>query len=112
MRRPYKAHVAQTIGELNEKLGWMMLNSPTFRDRTGYFPERSIHTAFQGLNESLANLRGKLGEARYSAMMAMSDRMREHFEADPEDRTADSLAGRQIIHEMELMLRRKPAAPQ
>jgi hypothetical protein len=31
--------------------------------------------------------------------------MRVHFEADPEDKTDDSLAGRQLIHEMEDLLR-------
>jgi hypothetical protein len=30
---------------------------------------------------------------------------------DPEDKTGDANGGRQIIHEMELMLRRKRAAP-
>ena len=110
MRRPYKPYIAQTIGELSEKLGWMMLNAPTFKDRTGYFPERSIDTAFQGLNDSLANLRGKLGEERYAKMREMSDQMRALFESDPEGATGGRKAGRQIIHEMELMLRRKWAA--
>jgi len=110
MRRPYKPHIAQTIGELNEKLGWMMLNAPTFKDRTGYFPERSIDTAFQGLKESLANLRSKLGEERYAKMLEMADQMRALFESDPESKTGDSKAGRLIIREMGLMLRRKKAA--
>jgi len=111
MRRPYKPYICQTIGELNEKLGWMMLNAPTFKDRTGYFPERSIDTAFQALKDSLANLRGKLGEERYSKMLEMADQMRALFESDPESKTGGSKAGRLIIREMELMLRRKKAAP-
>lgn len=110
MSRPYRPYISQTIGELNDKLGWMMLNAPTFKDRTGYFPDRSIETAFQGFNESLDNLRGKLGEERYARMREMSDRMRALFEADPESETGGSKAGRQIIHEMELMLRRKKRA--
>jgi hypothetical protein len=110
MRRPYKPYVAQTIGELNEQLGWMMLNAPTFKDRTGYFPERSIDTAFQGLKDSLANLRGKLGEGRYAKMLDMADQMRALFGSDPENKTGGSKAGRLIIREMELMLRRKKAA--
>jgi hypothetical protein len=110
MRRPYKPYLAQTIGELNEKLGWMMLNAPTFQDRTGYFPERSIDTAFQALKDSLANLRGKLGEERYSKMLDMADEMRALFESDSESKTGGSKAGRMIIREMELMLRRKRAA--
>jgi len=110
MRQPYKAHVAQTIGELNQQLGWMMLNSPTFKDRTGYFPERSIDTAFQGLRESLDALRDKLGEERYVKMREKSDQMRALFESDPEGTKGGLKAGRMVIHEMELMLRRKRAA--
>jgi hypothetical protein len=39
--------------------------------------------------------------------------MKAHFEADPEDKTDDSLAGRQLIYDMEDVLkevrrRRKP----
>jgi hypothetical protein len=111
MRLPYKPYICQTIGELNEKLGWMMLNAPTFKDRTGYFPERNIDTAFQALEDSLANLRGKLGEKRYIKMLEMADQMRALFESDPESKTGGSKAGRLIIREMELMLRRKKAAP-
>jgi hypothetical protein len=82
--RPYKPYICQTIGEFNDKLGWMMLNAPTFKDRTGYFPDRDIENTFEGFNESLDNLRGKLGEERYAVMREMSDRMRALFEADPE----------------------------
>lgn len=42
----------------------------------------------------------KLGEERYSRRMEMSDRMRAHFEADPDDTTDDALKGREIIDEM------------
>jgi hypothetical protein len=110
MPRPYKPYIAQTIGELNDELGWMMLNAPTFKDRTGYFPERSIDTAFQGFNEGLNTLRSKLGEERYAKMRKMSDQMRALFESDPDSTNGGSKAGRMIIHEMELMLRRKRAA--
>lgn len=89
-----------------------MLSSPTFIDTTGYFPERSIATEFYALNESLKLLRPKLGEDRYLALAELSDRMRAHFEADPEDKTEDSLKGRDCILEMEEILRagarRKP----
>jgi hypothetical protein len=107
MRRPYKAYVSQTIGELNEKLGWMMMSAPSFKDRTGHFPERSIDTAFQGLNDSLDNLRDKLGEERYAAMRSLSDRVRAIFEVDPEGAKEETKSGYHLIHEMELMLRRK-----
>jgi len=36
--------------------------------------------------------------------MEMSDRMRAHFEADPENSTEDTLKGRDIIRELEVLL--------
>jgi hypothetical protein len=111
MGQPYKPYVAQTIGELNDKLGWMMIYSPTFKDNTGFLPDRNINTTFQGLRESLDNLRSKLGEERYVKMCEMSEKMRALFESDPESKTGGTKAGCMIIHEMMLMLRRKRAAP-
>lgn len=110
-RRPYQPYIPQTVGELMDKLGMMMLYSPTFKDDTGYFPERNIDTVFFSLNEGLKVVRKKLGEERYASLVALSDRMRAHFEADPEDTTGDSFAGRELIHEMEdILTQRKPKA--
>jgi len=83
----------------------MMLKSPMFVDRTGYFPGRNLETTFCELNEGLRLIRGKLGEERYLKLMAMSDRMRAHFAADPENQTDDTLKGREIIIEMENLLK-------
>ena len=33
--------------------------------------------------------------------MQMSDKVRAHFEADPEDKTGETRSGRDIIYEME-----------
>jgi hypothetical protein len=87
----------------------MMLKSPTFVDTTGYFPGRNVETIFHSLNEGLRLIREKLGEERYLRLIEMSDRMRAHFEADPEDKTDDTLKGRAIIREMEVLLKQKPA---
>jgi hypothetical protein len=59
------------------------------------------------LKEGLRLIRRKLGEERYLELMEMSDRMRAHFEADPENKTDDTLKGRAIIHEMEELLKQK-----
>jgi hypothetical protein len=104
--REYKPHIPQTIGELKDQLGSMMLSSPRFQDDTGYFPGMGIDTEFFALNEGLAFLRNKLGTERYEALRALSDRMRAHFEADPQDGTDDALKGREIIQEMEDLLTR------
>ncbi|HLW89963.1 MAG TPA: hypothetical protein VKS78_01510 [Roseiarcus sp.] len=107
MVRPYKPHIPKDVSEIMDQLGFMMLKSPTFIDKMGYFPSRNIDTVFHQLNEGLRLIRGKLGEERYLKLMEMSDRMRAHFEADPEDKTDDSLKGRAIIHEMEVLLKQK-----
>ena len=96
----------------------MMLNSPRFIDDSGFFPEQNIETEFFELNESLKLLRPKLGEENYAAMIALSDKMRAHFEADPEDKTDDTLMGRDCILAMEDIIksvrrrRRRAAAPE
>ena len=102
---PTKLYIPQGGSEIIDHLALMMLYSPMFIDKTGYFPHRNIDTVFQQLNEGLQLIRGRLGEARYLKPRDMSDRMRAHFEADPEDKTDDSLKGREIIMQMEDLLR-------
>jgi len=102
---PYKPYIPKGISEIMDYLGMMMLESPTFIDRTGYFPSRNLEMAFYELNEGLRLIRGKLGEEQYRKLMEMSDRMRAHFEADPENKTDDTLKGRAIIEQMEELLR-------
>jgi hypothetical protein len=82
----------------------MLLGAPTFLDRTGYFPYRNLDYDFQQLTEGLSNIRQTLGEERYNELMRMSDQMRALFEADPEDKTGETLKGCKIIHEMEDIL--------
>jgi hypothetical protein len=109
MLLPYEPRVPKGTSEIIDLLGMMMLKSPTFVDTTGYFPGRNVETIFHSLNEGLRLIREKLGEERYLRLIEMSDRMRAHFEADPEDKTDDTLKGRAIIREMEVLLKQKPA---
>ena len=113
MPRAYQPYIPQSAGEIIEKLGWMMLYSPKFEDDSGYFPGRNLDTTFLSLNEGLKAIRNRLGEERYAVLIALSDRMRMHFEADPENRTDDTLAGRALILEMMDLLKnlRRPKAP-
>ena len=100
--RPY---IPKGISEIWDFLGAMMLSAPTFKDRTGYFPEQDINTEFFALNEGLKTIRKKIGDDNYKALVTLSDRMRAHFEADPEDRTEDGIKGRNCIIEMETILK-------
>ncbi len=101
---PYKPYVPQDIGELLDHVRSMMLGAPTFKDRTGYFPEESIDTTFFSLNEALQLLRKKLGEEQYATLRAKSDEMRALFESDPDDANGGTKAGRKIIREIERIL--------
>ena len=69
----YKPYVSQNVGELLDQLDFMMLAAPTFKDKTGYFPQQNIDTVFFALNEGLLVIRKTLGEERYTAFRAMSD---------------------------------------
>jgi len=82
-----------------------MLSSPTFADKTGYFPDRSIDSVFYQLNQGLWLIQGKLGEERFRRFMEMSNQMRAYFEADPENKKDDTLKGRDLIAEMEGLLK-------
>ncbi len=90
-----------------DQLGFMMLKSPAFVDKTGYFPHQNIDTVFHQLNEGLRLIQGKLGEERYLKLVEMSGRMRAYFEADPENKTDDTLKGRAIILGIEDLLKQK-----
>ena len=98
---PYKPYIPQTISELWDQLGGMVLNSPTFVDETGMYPDQGIETEFYELNESLKLLRPKFGEENYAKMVELSDRMRAHFEADPENKTDGRRLGIECIYAME-----------
>jgi len=95
-RYPY---IPQTKGEMMDYLAMVMLSSPTFKD--DYFPYRNVETVFYSLNEGLKAIRKKVGEERYAELVSLSDRMRAHFEADPEDKTEDTIKGRELVHRME-----------
>ena len=100
MPRVYRPYIPQTLGDLLDKLAALMLDSPTFVDRTGYFPGKNLETSVGALNEGLRVMRCELGEARYRKLMELSDQMRTYFEADPED-IGDAKKGRALILEME-----------
>ena len=112
MNDNYKPYIPQGISEIIDQLGFMMLSSPTFIDKLGYFREQNIDTVFFQLNQGLRLIQKKLGDDKYQALVAMSDKMRAHFEADHENEggieiTENLRAGSQIINEMQALLRKR-----
>jgi hypothetical protein len=102
--RPYDPYIPKDISEVIDCLGSMMLESPDFIDKTGYFPGRNLSFAFHELDEGLQTVRSNLGENLYTTLKTMSDQMRAHFAADPENKTDDTLKGRALITEMSDLL--------
>ena len=103
--RPKKMYVPKDIPDLLDFLVSMLLSAPKFIDKTGYFPYRNLDYMFRQLNEGLSVNRPKLGEERYHKLMGMSEQMRALFEADPENTTGETRKGRDIIYEMEDILK-------
>lgn len=85
-------------------LARIMLDSPKFDDESGYFPGRNIDTTFFELDEGLKGIRDNLTEECYNKLLLLSGQMRKHFEADPNNETNDTLKGRALIHEMEVLI--------
>ncbi|MDV5824490.1 hypothetical protein [Sphingobium naphthae] len=105
MQKPYTPYIPHSASDIMDLLGWMMLNSPKFEDDTGYFEGQRFDTEFYTLDEGLTVIRKNVGEENYRALMALSDRMPAHFEADPNNETDDAMEGRDCIIEMEDILR-------
>lgn len=98
-------YVPGNVGEVLDQLSHMLLRAPKFEDKTGYLPHRNCGYVFKQLIGGFDNIRQELGEACYGELLLMSDRVRALFEADPEDKTGETLEGCKIIHQMEDILR-------
>lgn len=64
-----------------------------------------MENTFYELNEGLQVIRGKICEDLYLKLRDMSDRLRTYFEANPENKTDDTIKGREIIYDMIEMLK-------
>ena len=103
--KPATMYVPQNIPDLLDQLTSMLLSAPKFSDKTGHLPFLNLDYVFQELHAGLAHNRQVLGEERYQRLTQMSECMRALFEADPEDKTGETLQGCKIIHEMEDVLK-------
>ena len=103
--RQVKMYVPREVGEVLDQLGYMMLAAPKFLDKTGYFPYRNLDYVCRQLTVGLTNIRSTIGEDRYNDLTRMAAEMRALFEADPENKTGETLHGRKVILQMEDILR-------
>jgi hypothetical protein len=100
MFRNYRPYIPKAVGELIDLFGSVVLSAPTFEDTTGYFPGKNIDTEFLAMYEGLKNVKSKIGEDNYQALLAMTGQMRAYFDADPEDKTGDTTKGMQLALDM------------
>lgn len=107
MSRPYRPHIDISLGELLDTMTFMLLRSPKFLDDS--FPGMNLETSFYGLNESLRRLQPQLGEELYAKLTAMSDQMQAYFEADPEQTTGETRKGKDLVYDMEDLIKARVA---
>lgn len=94
-------YIPQSLSEIYDLLGSMMLHAPTFVDELGHFPERNIDSEFHELVESFGVVRKKLGEERYARLIDLAGRAKALFAADPDDDNGKADEGRKLLAEIE-----------
>jgi hypothetical protein len=93
-------YIPETVGDVDDLIGSMLLGSPKFIDRTGYLPHLNLETTFRQLDEGLQRVKAELGADLFQKLAAMSEQMRPLFEADPDEETGQAREGQKILLEM------------
>jgi hypothetical protein len=97
-----KLYIPGTISEVMDYLASMMLGSPTMTDPE--FPFWNIDSRYYALKDGLSRESKKKGKERHAKLLQLSNRMRAHFEADPDDTNGEAHKGCLLINEMEDLL--------
>lgn len=98
-------YIPASLSEVQDLVGSMVLDAPTFVDETGVFPERNIDSRFHQLLEGFSVVRRKLGEQRYAKLEDLATRAKALFADDPEDTNGKTDEGRALLFEIENVLR-------
>lgn len=98
-----KPYIPASLSEINDLLGSMILDAPTFVDRLGDF-DWTIDSEFDKLTQGFGVVRKKLGEERYATLMDLAARAKALFAADQEDTNGKTDEGRALLFEMEDVL--------
>jgi hypothetical protein len=100
-----KPYIPASLSEINDLLGSMVLDAPTFVDPLGDFPDRDIDNRFDQLSQGFGTVRKKLGEERYASLMDLAVRAKALFAADQGDTNGKTDEGRALLFEMEDVLK-------
>lgn len=95
-----KRYMPEDIGDVLDHLELMLGPAPKFDFSSHLFPNRNIDSEFYVLNEGLTTIRNEVGEEIYTSLSSLSNRMRAHFEADPDDKNGETSNGIECLHEM------------
>ena len=98
-------YIPKGFAEVWDYIGSMMFSAPLFRNTSPFWREDGIDVEFFCLNEGLKTIRNDVGEETYQKLVALSDRMRAHFEADPESKNGEVIKGRELILDMQDILK-------
>lgn len=96
-----KPYIPASLSEIDDLLGAMMLDAPTFIDESGTFPERNLDSRFHQLTQAFAVVRKKLGDERHAKLVDLAARAKALFAADQEDTNGKTDQGRKLLYEME-----------
>jgi hypothetical protein len=98
-------YIPASLSEINDMLGTMPGEIPKFIDKSGYFPELNIDSRFHQIVEGFGRVRKKLGEDRYATLIDLAARAKSLFLEDPEEENGMTREGRNLIFEMQDVLR-------
>ena len=98
-------YIPKGFAEIWDYLALLMLASPRFDNNLWFDADRNIDTVFFAFNEGLKTIRSDVGEETYQKLAELSDRMRAHFEADPESKNGEVIKGRELILDMQDILK-------
>jgi hypothetical protein len=96
------------MGEVRDYVGSMVLGAPRFIDKTGFYPDQDVNSEFFALIEGFKTIQRRLGEDNYQKAVALAQRAKALFEADPDDKTGDTAKGLECLFEIEDILKAAP----
>ncbi|MFM7028292.1 MAG: hypothetical protein ACKOXK_06415 [Chakrabartia sp.] len=103
--RSNEPYIPKGFAEIWDYLAVLMLASPRFDNNLWFDANRNIDTVFFAFNEGLKTIRSDVGEEAYQKLAALSDRMRAHFEADPDETNGETAKGCMLVYEMQDILK-------
>lgn len=103
--RSSQPYIPTGMGEVRDFLGSMVLGAPRFIDKSGFFPNRNVNSEFFALVEGFKTIQRRLGEDNYEKVVALAQRAKGLFEADPDDKTGDTAKGLECLFEIEDILK-------